>query len=303
MEIREKNVSDIKIIEVRDKRQNLLFRVSPSHGAKILELNMVKDDGVRPLLWEVDLGELASNDFGKNDILFPFPNRLKDGAYHYAGKKYTFPINEIERHNSIHGFIRDRSFVQKSMRVLRDVVKLDFSHTFHGEPYYPFPFNFEVSYRVQEQTFQISFSIKNTGNTKLPMGLGWHPYFVLNGNENIELPPLKQYRVDEEFIPNGAVKNYGGENFVPDNTFFNATFEILDAKKPCYRIIAQNEIVEIKTTNNFGFLQLYTPPNKHVVALEPMTCCVNCFNNKLGLIELEPFEIFRGEIEIKLLNK
>ena len=303
MEIQEKNVSDVKIVEVRDERQNLLFRVSPSHGAKILELNMVKDNRVRPLLWKVDLDELASNDFGKNDILFPFPNRLKDGTYQYTGKKYMFPINEVEHHNSIHGFIRDKSFVQKSMRVLRDAVKLDFSHTFHGEPYYPFPFNFEVSYRIQEESFQISFSIKNTGNTKLPMGLGWHPYFVLNGNESIELPPLKEYIMDEKYIPNGTVRNLVSENFVPDNTFYNATFAISEGKKSYYRIISQNQVVEIKTTENFGFLQLYVPPNKKAIAIEPMTCCINSFNNKIGLIELEPFEIFKGKIEIKLSNK
>ncbi|MDC6367323.1 MULTISPECIES: aldose 1-epimerase [Flavobacteriaceae] len=303
METRENYISGIKTIEVWDENHNLLFTMTPSKGAKILHLNMVKDNKPVPILWKVNVDELENNEFGKNDILFPFPNRLKGGVYQYGGKKYTFPINEIERNNSIHGFIRDHDFTQKNIQVLNDAVNMAFSYTFHGEPYYPFPFNFEVSYHIKNDYFRIAFSIKNTGNGKMPFGLGWHPYFVLKGNEKIKIPGVTEYLVDNNFIPTGNTLDFESKYFVPDNTFYNATFKALDVKKPIYKIFSKDDVIELRCSENFGFLQLYTPPDQQTVAIEPMTCCIDAFNNGIGLMELKPLEVFEGNIEIKLLSR
>src|SRR5438034_969248 len=37
-------------------------------------------------------------------ILFPFPNRIRDGRYSWDGKSYQLPLNDPTRLNAIHGF-------------------------------------------------------------------------------------------------------------------------------------------------------------------------------------------------------
>src|SRR6266545_236025 len=37
-------------------------------------------------------------------VLFPFPNRIRDGRYSWAGKDYQLPLNDPSGKNAIHGF-------------------------------------------------------------------------------------------------------------------------------------------------------------------------------------------------------
>lgn len=53
--------------------------------------------------------------------------------------------------------------------------------------------------------------------------------------------------------------------------------------------------------NKFNYLQLFTPAHRKSIAIEPMTCNINAFNNKEGLIILEPEEVLDLSFGIKLL--
>ena len=37
-------------------------------------------------------------------ILFPFPNRIRDGRFTWNGKAYQLPLNDPAKRNAIHGF-------------------------------------------------------------------------------------------------------------------------------------------------------------------------------------------------------
>src|SRR5262249_4683208 len=37
-------------------------------------------------------------------ILFPFPNRIRDGRFTWQGKDYQLPLNDPSQKNAIHGF-------------------------------------------------------------------------------------------------------------------------------------------------------------------------------------------------------
>lgn len=299
MRIQETNVSGIKMIDFQDENDFLLLRIAPDYGAKIMVFNGVENNEPFPILWEVGIDELKNNVFGKNDILFPFPNRLSHGRYHYGGNSYQFPINEVEMNNSIHGFIREKQFFEKSREIKKKSCSLHLAKTFHGEPYYPFPFHFEVSYYVENGLLKVTFSIKNTGSVTMPFGLGWHPYFNVQRGDEVFLPELKEYLVDNRYIPTGDTRLLGEREFVPDGNFFNATYEVTERDETIYKIKGTKDI-EIKASKEFGFLQLYTPLSYSVVAIEPMTCCIDSFNNGYGLLELEPLEAFKARIQIKI---
>src|SRR5690606_37021115 len=37
-------------------------------------------------------------------VLFPFPNRIRDGRFHFGGRAYALPPNDPAGRNAIHGF-------------------------------------------------------------------------------------------------------------------------------------------------------------------------------------------------------
>ena len=38
-------------------------------------------------------------------MLAPWPNRIRDGRYSFAGRDYQLPLTEPTRHNAIHGLV------------------------------------------------------------------------------------------------------------------------------------------------------------------------------------------------------
>ena len=51
----------------------------------------------------------------------------------------------------------------------------------------------------------------------------------------------------------------------------------------------------------YNFLQVYIPPDRCSIAIEPMTCSTNAFNNKEGLIILKPGEKFEAAYGVRLV--
>ncbi|MGH3843874.1 MAG: hypothetical protein ACRDS0_20870 [Pseudonocardiaceae bacterium] len=54
--------------------------------------------------------------------LIPWPNRLADGAYTYAGTDYQVALTEPEAHNAIHGFLRWRNWTLRERETDRVVL-------------------------------------------------------------------------------------------------------------------------------------------------------------------------------------
>lgn len=50
----------------------------------------------------------------------------------------------------------------------------------------------------------------------------------------------------------------------------------------------------------FPFFQVFTPPHRESIALEPMSCNVDAFNNGQGLVSLEPDAEWKTRMEIKV---
>ena len=60
--------------------------------------------GGRPVLDGYEAFEIC--DGGRGHLLVPWPNRLRDGAYDWAGRRLQLPLSEPERGNAIHGLAR-----------------------------------------------------------------------------------------------------------------------------------------------------------------------------------------------------
>ena len=51
------------------------------------------------------------------------------------------------------------------------------------------------------------------------------------------------------------------------------------------------------------YLQIYTPEHRQSIAIEPMTCIANSFNNKIGFTELTPGKTDTWRIDLFYLTK
>lgn len=282
------------------------FSVLPTHGAAISNLTLNHESVVK--------FPLAEGDFAKgypSALLFPFPNRVRDGKYSFEGVDYQLSRNETGRTHALHGFVSDEVFEVIDQK--RNSVTLKHSYQ-GGKDGYPFPFELEVTYSiVRNHTFRLSYKITNTGTQNMPCGFGWHPYFNLKdkkvGDLEISLPNHYTFEVDDATIP--FLTNEAGTHEITEGTSLSLKNEILDN---VYKVADAGKFAETKLTdgeltltikqqtgkNLLNYIVLYTPPSRNSIAIEPQTANINAFNNEGGLIILEAGKTVKGTVDVSL---
>lgn len=83
----------------------------------------------------------------------------------------------------------------------------------------------------------------------------------------------------------------------------------------CYKTITTVSLIEIglqysgrslviwQEADKFAFFQIYTIPDRRSIPIEPMSGCIDVFNNKDGLLILKPEKEWKGTFGIKFKMK
>lgn len=238
-------------------------------------------------------------------FLFPFPNRLEDGKYTFEGTQYQMPLNEPARQNAIHGFVFEQSFEIKNQT--EDSIQLIYRYDGSRE-YYPFAFDFEIQYQFINDYLSVSYFVTNTGNSSMPCGFGWHPYFEFDGESiekmTIELPATRAIQTDERMMARGFSEVIPPQTIYLENNVLDNGFKVeSDEEMICTTLVLGDKRIIIEQQNSglspLNYLMIYTPATRKSVAIEPMSCNINALNNGDGLTVLALAEQISGEIRIK----
>lgn len=244
-----------------------------------------------------DIDDLIKNHsiFFRSGKLSPFPNRIKKGKYSFAGNDYQLLCNFPKEGNSIHGLVYNKSFSVVKTECQEEKAVLVLSLNCNGsEPGYPFRYELTIEYVIEFNKLLCRTTIRNKDSEKIPMGDGWHPYFSLAKRiDELQLQLPESFVFDDGKSTNHtscySPKKIGQEKF-----------------DTCFRLSENKTGSEIKLTdpennfllnvwqecgeNKYNYFQLYIPPSRKSIAIEPMTCPPDAFNSKEGLIVLEPDE-------------
>jgi len=268
-------------------------------NSKGAELNSLKTRN-REYIWE------GNPEFwGKHSpILFPIVGTLKDNSYTYYNQKF-----ELSRH----GFARDHEF--KVIESSEDKVIFSLSSSSETLKVYPFEFELQVIYALEENQLKIQYKVINNSSSKLPFSIGGHPAFALPGNfENYSLLFEKQETLESHELENDLVSDKTRTFELEDKQFpLNYTafendalifknmesksIEILENQKPLLRFSFQD-------FPNFG---IWTKINAPFICLEPWLGYSDTSESngnlfeKEGVVVLEENKIFKAGFTIEIL--
>ncbi len=247
-----------------------------------------------------------------SSILAPFPNRLKEGKFTFQDKTYQFPINDTNFNNALHGIDTDSGFKLVSEEA-GSSLNLSLEYQYDGsKDYFPFPYLIRLDVSIDSYKCQLGFEIQNTGSTKAPLGIGWHPYFTLGQSVNecdLCIPKCKKVEMDDAMIPTGKTspyKEYTKCKPVKDVSFDTAF--LIEKDTDFTSVILENNTHKMRyyqetKPNKFNYLQIYTPEDRQSISFEPMSCNINAHNNLKGLHVLAPGKKFRARCGVALQKK
>ncbi len=255
--------------------------------------------------------ELTKNPWFRGRILFPFNDRIPEGKYNFREKEFQLSINNKDDGSAFHGLVYNQEFIEKSYIADSKRGEIRFSFLIKSGMFSGFPFSvsLDVRYSLRGNEFSVQYFIRNYENQNIPVALGWHPYFTLPGDtDNLELQA-------------------GGGEFIAVDNSLNPTGEILPVKRTEMDFIVSKKIgkkeIDIALTaaksgktlltngrdclklqfdrTLFPYLQLFIPPGRKSIAIEPVTSATNSFNiENLGKIVLKPGEEKIGFVIISL---
>lgn len=124
------------------------------------QLKSIRNTDGLEYLWQGD--ETYWSDSAPN--IFPYVARLTEGRYLFHGESYSMPI---------HGFASTSQFQGNILSSSSMIFTLQDSPATLSQ--YPFPFSFSILYALEASSLKITFSVINTGSSKMYFGLGGHP--------------------------------------------------------------------------------------------------------------------------------
>jgi aldose 1-epimerase len=256
--------------------------------------------GGRDVLHGYGADEMATA--GRGQLLIPWPNRLQDGSYEFAGDTQQVPLNEPARANAIHGLVRWVSWQAREREPHRVVL----THALHPQPGYPFSLELAIEYELAATGLSVRTTATNVGTAACPYGCGAHPYLRV-GTETIDdvvlrVPARTVLRSDDRGLPVGAVSVDGTDHDFRVARPIGATkldhcfteLERDEAGRAHVELGAGEARLALWLDRAYPYVMVFTGDlpgvNRGGLAVEPMTCPPNAFRSGESLVTLEPGE-------------
>jgi galactose mutarotase-like enzyme len=169
-------------------------------------------------------------------------------------------------------------------------------------PAFPFPHRLEVAAAAGESKLTIATTLTPTGKRSVPAAFGWHPYLRLPGASRrhwrLRLPDRTHLTLDRFGIPTGEVSSEGPEA----EPIGGRTFDDLYALGRGRRLAVETDAttaIELHCGVGYPFAQVWVPPGRPFVALEPMTTATNALvEGRAPLVR--PGDRFTARFELRL---
>ncbi len=236
-------------------------------------------------------------------VLAPWPNRVRDGRYTWAGREQQLALTEPARRAALHGLV-----AWSPWRVLgRTARSVELGVRVWPQQGYPHALDLRSVTALDDEGLAWSLAATNVGDTPAPYGCSIHPYLVAGPG-----------RVDDWTLQldADATLDVDPERLLPDRanpTTTSVAGTGLDLRSP--RSLAATAIdhaytgvgeraARLRTGDGSGvvmtweqhcpWVQVHTAdrpePEDHRVgvALEPMTCPPDAFGTGVDLVELAP---------------
>src|SRR5579863_1278994 len=292
--------------------------------------------------------ETDNDSFGNNSfklggaILVPYPNRIRgtlsqDGTTLQTtidGHQVTLPANWKGKNpgaevHAMHGLILSSDFKDvKHENGPKESTVSAILHAGNFGGHWLSDTDVYVQMTLRNDALDIVVTAKNVGKEPLPMAIGAHPYFALPSGDRtqarLHVPAEKRVLVDnyDNVFPTGQIESVKGTPYdftaaagkPLGSLFLDECFTDLQ-RDPEGRVIvtvtdpAANYGVHVMALSpDIKAIQVYSPPDKDFVAVEPQFNLSDPYNKKIwgntdtGVVTIAPGKSVSWHIRVELFT-
>lgn len=283
------------VLTITDPHSGSTARIAPELGFNCFEFRVLVDGRWIDVLDSApEFADGAHKASGSGiPILFPFPNRIRAGKFHWDGQDYSLPTTD-KFGNAIHGLCLDRPW-----RVIEhkdDLVTGQFQLSVDAPDrlhLWPTDFVIEVDYEIVHNRLRANFRIGNPSNRPLPWGLGTHPYFKLPlGADSqvadclMEVPAARRWELTD-CLPTGVLLDSDESHKLTDGAWVSTlnlddVYTDVACDGPQFDSLIMDERAGLQVIQTcppiFREIVVFTPPGRAAVCIEPYTCPTDAIN-------------------------
>jgi aldose 1-epimerase len=263
-------------------------------------LRLLEHDG-RPLLDGFGEDELSPG--GRGQMLMPWPNRLRDGAYSFGGRDLQLPLTEPARHNASHGLARWAAWSLEE----HTPHSVSLGYRLMAQTGYPWTVDLHVVHDLSADGLTVTQTATNMSAAEAPYASGAHPYLVagpgpVDGWE-LTLPAATRSLVDERKLPVGREPVEGTaydfrvarpiRDVELDHAFTDLERDPDGTATVVLRDPGTGHGVTLWADGAHRWLQVYSADDvpataRRSLAVEPMTAQADAFRSGEDLVTLAP---------------
>jgi galactose mutarotase-like enzyme len=241
-------------------------------------------------------------------LLHPWANRLQAPRFRAAGREVALDMRSPLLHGDenglpIHGVPWSRLVWQVAdVSAERLIARLDW-RTGPLLDVFPFPHSLEMSVSLAPDSLTIATTLSAGAEGPVPVAFGFHPYVGLSGvprsGWRLELPSMRRLVLDERRLPTGKQEPFPARDAPLGGRSFDDGFA-LDRDGAVLAISGGGLRIAVELVEGYRWAQVYAPPDRDFVALEPMTAPTNALASGRGLTVAEAGERFLASFRIRI---
>lgn len=264
-------------------------------------IRTLEHDG-HPILEAYEIDTVCDGAHGQ--LLIPWPNRIADATYDFAGTDHHLAVTEPSTGCAIHGLTRWSTWACTE----HTAHSVRLAHRLHPQPGWDGGLEVAVGYTLDSDGLTVRLEARNVGATSVPFAAGAHPY-LLAGDSPIDawrltLPAATRLVTDDRGIPVSSLAVDGTDHDFRDGRKIDAvalddTFGDLTRDETgrawAHLESAEGRRVSLWADETHSWFQVFTGDHladpsrrRSAVAIEPMTAPPNAFRTGQDLIVLDP---------------
>jgi len=274
---------------------------APALGFNMFRLHLNVAGKPLPILLEPpSLKDLQANPsrYG-HPVLFPFPNRIRNGRFVWKGREFATPVNASG--HAIHGYALRSGWRVSAEEATDSFARIEahwrlFDDAAEHLPHWPADAKLRLACSLEGGSLAIEAVVSNPGLADLPWGLGFHTYFRFPFAEKrdasqgrlIFIPASQRWELDG-FLPTGRKTALPPEldfrqglpraGLKADDVLTGLEHDA-DGSSECRLVdIPAGWEVYMRSSKEFSELVVFTPSwNDQAIALEPYTQTTDAIN-------------------------